>query len=164
MKRKKLNRLGIVLFAIIVFTVALFDDNISYAKKSSWITGQKYIGTYALNGKPGNEEDGWHNVIIDEISSNGKVRFQVDLAGINTNYFYSTPIITAKIKKNKAKFKWKDEWGDNGTGKITFVKGGKKIKLTMKEKFHDNLSRSSLGCKNYVFIKISNKHKVTEWD
>lgn len=143
------------MFTILVFMVALLDDNIVYAKKASWITNQKYIGTYALNGKTGNEEVGWYNVIIEEISSNGKVRFWIDLAGMNTSYFNSTTIITAKITNNKAKFKWEDEWGDSGTGKIIFIKGGKKIKLTMKEKFHDELSRSSLDCKNYVFVKIS---------
>lgn len=161
MKRKRFRLFFLI---IIVFTTVLLGKNVIYAKKSSWITNEKYIGTYALNGKKGNERDGWYYVIVDKISSSGKIRFQVDFAGMNTNYFYGTPIITTNIKKNKAKFQWEDNWRDHGTGKISFVKGGKKIKLTMKETFHHELSRSSLGCENYVFVKISNKHNVTQWE
>lgn len=64
----------------------------------------------------------------------GKIKFLIDHGGVNGSPYYSTPVITAKIKNGKVKrFKWKDSWGNSGTGSMTFKKNKVTIKMNTKK-------------------------------
>lgn len=123
------------------------------------ITNKNYVGTYSYNGQKPTAQTGWFEVIITKINSNGKMQFQVQKGTVNGTKLSFTPIITVSINGKIAKFKWEDSWGSNGTGKIEILKGGKKIKLTLKEKTSNS---SMLTCKKQIFEKISEKTNVID--
>lgn len=148
MKKRNISLVFVLILSMI--TGIFFDIQIVSAKKSSYITSKKYVGTYSYNGESESEQGGWFDLIINKIKSNGTMEFQVQRGSKNGIHLYYTPVITASIKGNKAKFRWEDSWGCNGTGKIVFVKGGKKIKLTLTE---ETSNFSSLACRNQVFKK-----------
>lgn len=103
-----------------------------------------------------------YSVTVNKIKNN-KITFQVMYAGINGSPLHLTKIITAKLKKRTASFKWKDGWGNSGTGTIKLYKGYVKIK--MKQKKANRLNRATLDTQGkYMKIKKrSNNRKLVKW-
>lgn len=150
------------LLLLLVFTVVFMvnADKSEAAKKSSYITNKKYIGTYGYNGNKGSFETGWYFLIINKISASGEVRFALDHGGRNGSPLYETGPLTAKIKGNKADFTFKEDgWGNKGKGTIVFNKNGD-LYLTVKETHHAEYNRSTLATSKAVFKKVSKKNKV----
>ena len=83
--------------------------------------------------------------------------------GINASPLYETKVITAKLKKKTASFKWEDSWGNSGTGKIKLYKGY--IKIKMKQTKTSSWNRATLDTegKYKKLKKKSNNKKVFPW-
>jgi uncharacterized secreted protein with C-terminal beta-propeller domain len=70
------------------------------------------------------------SLVVTKIKAK-KISFVVEYYGINGSPIYQTNTITATLKNNKvSKFKWKDSWGNSGTGSLKF--SGKKVTVAMK--------------------------------
>jgi len=83
---------------------------------------------------------------------NNKAKFQVTYLGRNASPLYETNVITAKIKNKTVSFKWKDTWGNSGTGKLRLYNGYVKIK--MKQTKTAEWNRSTLDTQG-KYIKIN---------
>ncbi len=125
----------------------------------------KYTGTYYKKYKTGEKltAQPMYSVTINKIK-NKKIKFQVAYFGRNASPFYETNIITAKLKNKTASFKWKDSWGNSGTGKLKLGKGYVKIK--MKQTKNSKWNRATLDTqKKYLKIrKKNNNKKVSSWE
>ena len=77
-------------------------------------------------------------------------------------YLYSniTPI-TAKRKGNTVSFKWKDTWGNSGTGTLKLYKGY--VKLKVKQTYTARWNRSTLDTSG-KYMKIYRKSGNTKMD
>lgn len=159
-----MKKRGVILIVVLILSVfaGVFECEAVSAKKAEFITDGKYVGTYSWGGKEETGETGWFDVIINKISSNGRMEFQIQKGTPNGTKLYYTPLISATIKGNKAKFQWEDSWGCSGTGKIVFVKKKNKdkvIKVTITEKGSDS---SALVCKKQVFKRISKDTNIMD--
>lgn len=66
--------------------------------------------------------------VIDRSSTH--IRFVIEHCGVNGSPIYYTNLIRVKVSKNKTStFRWKDSWGNRGTGRITFKKGQAVIQM-----------------------------------
>ena len=124
----------------------------------------KYPGTYAKTTKLKAKLDvhPTYSVTINKVKNN-KIKFQVTYVGINASPLYETKVITAKLKKKTASFKWEDSWGNSGTGKIKLYKGY--IKIKMKQTKTSSWNRATLDTegKKKKLKKKSNNKKVFPW-
>lgn len=90
-------------------------------------------------------------LIVTKISGK-KISFVVEHSGVNGSPLYQTNTITATLKNNKvSKFKWKDTWGNSGTGSIKFA--GKKATITMKTKKMASINRWGWWTKKTLSFK-----------
>lgn len=87
-------------------------------------------------------------------ASGGKVKFVVEHYGRYGMQIYQTNTITTKLNNNKTgKFKWKDSWGNSGTGKLIF----KKNKVTVKMNVTKQSSHTMWLWHDSVTMKLTNK-------
>lgn len=130
MQNKVQKLISIMLVAtLIIVTGICSNTDVQAITKKKWITNKKFAKTYYVD---------WHNtkkepnvnagepeygIIIKKIKKN-KVKFFISYIGTNWSPLIETKEITAKIKGNKAKFKWRDSWGCSGTGTLKFMKSG----------------------------------------
>lgn len=151
-----------ILLMVLTAVVLVNADRSDAAKKSSYITNKKYIGTYGYNGNKGSLETGWYSLIINKISASGQVRFQLSKGGRNGSPLYETKPLTAKIKGNKASFTYdEDGWNNKGKGIIVFNKNGT-VYLTVKETHHADFNRNTLATSKALWKKVSKKNKVND--
>lgn len=124
----------------------------------------KYTGTYAKTWKQDEPLDvhPTYSVTINKVK-NKKVRFQVTYAGRNASPLYDTKVITAKLKNKTASFKWKDSWGNSGTGKLKLGKGYIKIKMKQKKTAKWNRATLDTSGKYMKLKKKNNRKKVYSW-
>lgn len=124
------------LLCALLFLVCLFPLNTQAATKARAGVYQKTYKVsagYKVMTRPA-------NVLVVTKVSGKKITFVVEHYGINASPLYQTNTITATIKKNKvSKFKWKDSWGNSGTGSLKF--SGKKVTVAMKTKKTASLNR-----------------------
>ena len=157
---KKIVRPAVLLVAFFLLGACLLHPQTVNAKKSSYITNKKYIGTYGYKGREGSFEEGWYYLIINKITKSGKIRFALDYGGMNGSPLYYTGPLTAVVKGNKAQFVYTDDgWGNQGKGTIVFRKNGN-ISLTVKETFTEEFNRSTLARPKTVYKKVSDEHKL----
>ena len=122
------------------------------------VKAKNFVGTYKKTTKKVGPKKGAYNVIINSINKYGEVKFRVVYTAPKGIYLYATDIITVPVNGKKASFKWKDGWGNEGTGKLEFVKKHK-IKLTMKQTYTASRNRNSLALKKTVTCKYVSKTK-----
>ena len=125
----------------------------------------KYTGTYYKEYKTEEKvlSQPTYGITINKIK-NKKIKFQISYAGRNASPIYETNIITAKLKNKTASFKWKDSWGNSGTGKLKLYNGY--VKLKMKQTKTAKWNRSTLDTQG-KYIKINRKSdnkKVYSWE
>jgi hypothetical protein len=85
-----------------------------------------------------------------------KISFVMEYYGINGSPIYQTNTITATLKNNKvSKFKWKDSWGNSGTGSLKF--SAKKVTVTMKTLKFAQFNRWGWSSK----VTLPYKRKIT---
>ena len=153
---KKFFAKGFLLIILFLEITIVINSNVSYANstKSSFITHKKYAGTYSYEGEKRNYKKGWYDLIINKITSKGKMEFIISKGGLNASPLYETDIIKTRIKKNKAVFKYQDSWGNKGKGIIIFKKNGT-IFMKLKQTYTAEFKRSSLEISKTQFEKVS---------
>ena len=124
----------------------------------------KYTGTYTktwsvssnmtVTIKPS------YSVIVNKVTST-KVRLQLEKLGVNGSPIYATAPITAKRKGNTVSFKWKDTWGNSGTGTLKLYKGY--VKLKVKQTYTARWNRSTLDTSG-KYMKIYRQSGNTKMD
>ena len=102
----------------------------------------------------------WDSVIVNKVTST-KVRLQLEKLGVNGSPIYATAPITAKRKGNTVSFKWKDTWGNSGTGTLKLYKGY--VKLKVKQTYTARWNRSTLDTSG-KYMKIYRKSGNTKMD
>ena len=147
-------RLGVML--TIMITVTFYQP----AQAASG----KYTGTYTktwsvssnmtVTIKPS------YSVIVNKVTST-KVRLQLEKLGVNGSPIYATAPITAKRKGNTVSFKWKDTWGNSGTGTLKLYKGY--VKLKVKQTYTARWNRSTLDTSG-KYMKIYRQSGNTKMD
>ena len=155
MKRKRFSRLLFLMLTIMI-TVTFYQP----AQAASG----KYTGTYTktwsvssnmtVTIKPS------YAVIVNKVTST-KVRLQLEKLGVNGSPIYATAPITAKRKGNTVSFKWKDTWGNSGTGTLKLYKGY--VKLKVKQTYTARWNRSTLDTSG-KYMKIYRKSGNTKMD
>ena len=90
-----------------------------------------------------------------------KVRLQLEKLGVNGSPIYATAPITAKRKGNTVSFKWKDTWGNSGTGTLKLYKGY--VKLKVKQTYTARWNRSTLDTSG-KYMKIYRQSGNTKMD
>lgn len=101
-----------------------------------------------------------YSVIVNKVTST-KVRLQLEKLGVNGSPIYATAPITAKRKGNTVSFKWKDTWGNSGTGTLKLYKGYVKLKVKQTHTARWNRSTLDTGGK---YMKIYRKSGNTKMD
>lgn len=101
-----------------------------------------------------------YSVIVNKVTST-KVRLQLEKLGVNGSPIYATAPITAKRKGNTVSFKWKDTWGNSGTGTLKLYKGY--VKLKVKQTYTARWNRSTLDTSG-KYIKIYRQSGNTKMD
>lgn len=101
-----------------------------------------------------------YSVIVNKVTST-KVRLQLEKLGVNGSPIYATAPITAKRKGNTVSFKWKDTWGNSGTGTLKLYKGY--VKLKVKQTYTARWNRSTLDTSG-KYMKIYRKSGNTKMD
>lgn len=149
------------LFLLCIF---FFDGNYHKAEAavSRYVKNSNFVGSYSATGKKPKAKNGWYGMRVRNIKK-GKITFQIDKGGLNGSPLYMTKIVKAKIKKNKASFKWTDTWGNKGKGTI-ILKKKHKIVLSMKTTKSSGYNRSSLNCKKLKLKRFSKKKpQLSNW-
>lgn len=159
MKKRVLSFL--LIFAMVFGSVTIKNPVVVLAaSKKSFITNKKFKGTYGYKGNKGSFENGWYNLIINKITADGKVRFQIEKGRNRASHISVTGILTAKINGNVAKFSYKEVSCENkGKGSIVFKKNGI-IYLTMKDTYIPKASKCTLKLLKTMFKKVSKNNKV----
>lgn len=153
MKKKILGIMMVLVILVGAISAQNSVDVQAASKKSSFITNKKFKGVFEYKGQKFNWKKGWYRVVIREITKSGKVRFYLDKGGRNASPLYVTDVLTARIKGNKANFKYKqDGWGNKGKGTIIFNKNGT-IYLTVKQTYTAEGNRSTLAISKTIFKK-----------
>ena len=142
MKRKRFSRLLFLMLTIMI-TVTFYQP----AQAASG----KYTGTYTKT---------W------SVSSNMTVTIKPSYSVIvnkvtNGSPIYATAPITAKRKGNTVSFKWKDTWGNSGTGTLKLYKGY--VKLKVKQTYTARWNRSTLDTSG-KYMKIYRQSGNTKMD
>ena len=88
-------------------------------------------------------------------------KVQLEKLGVNGSPIYATAPITAKRKGNTVSFKWKDTWGNSGTGTLKLYKGY--VKLKVKQTYTARWNRSTLDTSG-KYMKIYRKSGNTKMD
>ena len=101
-----------------------------------------------------------YSVIVNKVTST-KVRLQLEKLGVNGSPIYATAPITAKRKGNTVSFKWKDTWGNSGTGTLKLYKGY--VKLKVKQTYTARWNRSTLDTSG-KYMKIYRQSGNTKMD
>ena len=153
--KKLLKRMAAILLAVII--TATFIQPVQAAST-------KYTGTYT---KVWSVSAGYtvtlkprYSVIVNKVTST-KIRFQLEKLGINGSPIYVTAPITATRKGNSANFKWKDTWGNSGSGTLKLYNGYVKVKV--KQTKTAKWNRNSLDT-NGKYMKIYKKNNNTKLD
>lgn len=120
----------------------------------------RYCKTYKVKGIKASSRPAY-TVIINKVK-NKKIKFQVSYTGVNASPIYDT-IVTAKLKNKTASFKWKDSWGNSGTGKIKLYKKYIKIKMKQTKTAEGNRASLDTGGKYIKINKKSNNKKMYTW-
>ena len=144
--KKSLKRIAAVFLAIMI-TVTLYQP----AQAASG----KYTGTYTKTWSVSS------NMTVTIKPSYSKVRLQLEKLGVNGSPIYATAPITAKRKGNTVSFKWKDTWGNSGTGTLKLYKGYVKLKVKQTHTARWNRSTLDTGGK---YMKIYRKSGNTKMD
>ncbi len=129
----------------------------------AYITDKNFAGTYYRKGmnKEVSSTAGAYHVTINKITGAGKVVLALTYMGRNYSPLYQTNKITAQINGKKASFKWKDTWGNSGTGTITFDKR-RQITLTVKETKNSGYNRGTLAVENAKFLYFKDERTIYE--
>lgn len=125
----------------------------------------KYTGSYYKKYKVEGKADvqPCFNITVNKIKNN-KIKFQVTYVGINASPLYETNVITAKLRNKTASFKWKDTWGNSGTGKLKLYKGYVKIKMKQTKTAAWNRATLDTQGKCKKIAKKNNNKKVYSWE
>lgn len=119
-----------------------------------------YYKTYKVEGRISYPPT--YGVTINKVKNN-KAKFQVTYLGRNASPLYETNVITAKIKNKTVSFKWKDTWGNSGTGKLRLYNGYVKIKMKQTKTAEWNRSTLDTQGKYIKINKKSNNKKIDSW-
>lgn len=142
------------LLALFLLVTLLPGGNVQAASRTGHYQKRyKAKVSYPVWGQPA------YGVVINRIR-NGKVRFQISKAGVNGSPIYNSNVIKAKLKGKKTSFRWKDTWGNSGTGKLKFGKNCVKVKVNQLQTARMNRSTLDTGGKFLKLKKISNDRKL----
>lgn len=101
--------------------------NTTYAKTGVYLKETKISGLPVYYANPS-------DCLVVVKKSGGKIKFVVEHYGLNGSPIYQTNTITTKLNGNKTgTFKWKDSWGNSGTGRLTFKKNKVTVKMNVKK-------------------------------
>lgn len=145
MKRLKKMIVPITFIFAIIVTLVSQKVNVN-ASVNSYIKESKFKGNYYAQGKY--SKLGYFLKI--KSIENGKVKGYVDASNVSREL--GADFTTSKIKKNKASFKFTDNWSNKGNGTILFNKNGI-IKMTVKTTKIGSFSRAEFNFKNVTFSK-----------
>lgn len=158
------KRIKQMMMAILVIAISVsfnVQSQTANAAKKGYINNKNFRGTFSYDGHKGTFESGGYEVIINNISSKGKIKFCVSRWTPNASRITESGIITAKINGNKAVFDFTDSYNDiKGKGTFIFNKN-RTMYVTMK------MSRpgsfwSGLELKKTLFKKASKEYKISE--
>lgn len=154
MKRKRFSRLLFLMLTIMI-TVTFYQPAQQLPVNTPGPT-QKHglFSNMTVTIKPS------YSVIVNKVTST-KVRLQLEKLGVNGSPIYATAPITAKRKGNTVSFKWKDTWGNSGTGTLKLYKGY--VKLKVKQTYTARWNRSTLDTSG-KYMKIYRKSGNTKMD
>lgn len=155
MKRKRFSRLLFLMLTIMI-TVTLYQP---VQAASGKYTGT-YTKTWSVSSNMTVTIKPSYSVIVNKVTST-KVRLQLEKLGVNGSPIYATAPITAKRKGNTVSFKWKDTWGNSGTGTLKLYKGY--VKLKVKQTYTARWNRSTLDTSG-KYMKIYRKSGNTKMD
>ena len=154
MKRKSIfSRLLFLMLAIMII-VTLYQPAQAASDKYTGI----YTKTWSVSSNMTVTIKPSYSVIVNRVTST-KIRLQLEKLGVNGSPIYATAPITAKRKGNTVSFKWKDTWGNSGTGTLKLYKGY--VKLKVKQTHNARWNRSTLGT-NGKYMKIYRKSGNTK--
>ena len=150
-------------FSRLLFLMLTIMITVTFYQPAQAASG-KYTGTYTktwsvssnmtVTIKPS------YSVIVNKVTST-KVRLQLEKLGVNGSPIYATAPITAKRKGNTVSFKWKDTWGNSGTGTLKLYKGY--VKLKVKQTYTARWNRSTLDTSG-KYMKIYRQSGNTKMD
>ena len=114
-------------FCVMIFFICL---GVMSALRCPEVQAAPKTGTYSKTFKLKEkvESHPCYMVTVNKVK-NKKIRFQITYLGRNASPIYESNVINAKLKNKTAFFKWKDNWGNAGTGKIKLYNGYIKIKV-----------------------------------
>ena len=156
MKRKRIFSRLLFLMLAIMITVTLYQPTQAASGK---YTGT-YTKTWSVSSNMSVTIKPSYSVIVNKVTST-KVRLQLEKLGVNGSPIYATAPITAKRKGNTVSFKWKDTWGNSGTGTLKLYKGYVKLKVKQTHTARWNRSTLDTGGK---YMKIYRKSGNTKMD
>ena len=156
MKRKRIFSRLLFLMLAIMITVTLYQP---VQAASGKYTGT-YTKTWSVSSNMTVTIRPSYSVIVNKVTST-KVRLQLEKLGVNGSPIYATAPITAKRKGNTVSFKWKDTWGNSGTGALKLYKGY--VKLKVKQTYTARWNRSTLDTSG-KYMKIYRKSGNTKMD
>ena len=156
MKRKRIFSRLLFLMLAIMITVTPYQP---IRAASGKYTGT-YTKTWSVSSNMTVTIKPSYSIIVNKVTST-KVRLQLEKLGINGSPIYATAPITAKRKGNTISFKWKDTWGNSGTGTLKLYNGY--VKLKVKQTHNAKWNRSTLDTDG-KYMKIYRKSGNTKMD
>lgn len=131
------------------------------ASTKKYITNKNFQGTFMLNGT-GSFETGWYAIVIDSITSDGYVRFQVNCGSRNGSRIAETDVFKKRINGNKVKFAYsEDGHGNKGKGTITF-NSNKTLHLKLTRTYTGEYAYYGLNDVDDTFKRTSKNHQLDE--
>ena len=155
--RKKI--LSFILVAVMAICF-VGSQTTEVSAKARYITNRNFRGTFTIGGQECTFESGGYTVVIGNISSKGKIKLQLHRWSANAGKLSDTDVITTKIKRNKAVFRFKDSYdGSREKGIITFHRD-KTIELQVKVIKKAEFSGYSMEIDKTTFERVSKEHKL----
>ena len=153
---KNLKRIIIIFLSIVITIVFSLPIQAASSKYAGTYTKVGYVSSsnITVNLKP------CYSVIVNKVT-NKKVTLQLEKLGINASPFYATYPITGNRKGNTVTFKWRDTWGNSGTGTLKLYNGY--VKLKVKQVQSSRWNRSTLDTHG-KYMKIYRKSSSTKLD